>query len=409
MLDEKQQLAEIINLGFDLTQIRDLDVLLETILSKARSIVNADAGSIYIKEGDRLQFKYTQNDTQQKKLPAGKKLIYSTFSIPINNQSIAGYVANCNKILNLPDVYALPSDLPFSFDANYDKLSAYHTQSMLACPLKDFKQNIVGVIQLINAKNKAGEVVPFKEGDEQLLIHFSNNAAIAIERAQLTRDIILRMIKMSELRDPKETGPHVNRVAAYAVEIYDTWATKKGIDKEKIAKDKDVLRMAAMLHDVGKIAISDLILKKPAKLSEDEYEIMKQHTVLGARLFLNQSSDFDEAAYLVALNHHEKWDGSGYPGHIDVATGEPLPGHITPDGKAMGKKGEEIHPFGRIVAIADVYDALSHARAYKEAWTEQNTLAEIKQASGKHFDPEMVEAFLFNLDAIKAISEKYSE
>lgn len=159
MLDAKQQLDELIKLGFDLAQIRDIDILLETILSKARKIVNADAGSIYIKEGNKLQFKYTQNDTQQKKLPSGKKLIYSTFSIPINNKSIAGYVANCGKILNLPDVYALPSDLPFSFDANYDKLSTYHTQSMLACPLKDFKQEIVGVIQLINAKNKLGEII----------------------------------------------------------------------------------------------------------------------------------------------------------------------------------------------------------------------------------------------------------
>lgn len=409
MLDEKQRLTEILNLGLDLMQIQDIDMLLEKILSKARNIVDADAGSIYIKENDKLQFKYTQNDTEQNKLPAGKKLIYSTFSIPINNKSIAGYVANCDKILNIPDVYSLPNDVPFSFDDSYDKLSGYRTQSMLTCPLKNHRQEVIGVVQLINARDKSGNVIHFSDGDEPLIIHFSNNAAIAIERAKMTRDIILRMIKMAELRDPKETGPHANRVAAYSIEIYDTWATRKGIAKEIIEKNKDALRMAAMLHDVGKIAISDLILKKPAKLNDDEYTEMKQHTVYGARLFLNQSSDFDEAAFLVSLNHHEKWDGSGYPGHVDVVSGEPLPGHKIANGRARGKKGEEIHPFGRIVAIADVYDALSHARTYKSAWDEHSVLEEIKRESGKHFDPEMIEAFFFSLDVIKAMGKKYSE
>ena len=214
---------------------------------------------------------------------------------------------------------------------------------------------------------------------------------------------------MAELRDPKETGGHVNRVASYAVEIYDTWATKKGIPKEQIEKNKDLLRIAAMLHDVGKVAISDAILKKPARLTPEEYEIMKQHTYLGARLFADKHSDFDETAYIVALNHHEKWDGTGYPGYINPETGKPLPGYETADGKAQPKKGEEIHPFGRIVALCDVYDALSSKRVYKSAWNEEDVLAEIKKDSGKHFDPEMVEAFLFSLDVIKSISERYPD
>jgi len=119
---------------------------------------------------------------------------------------------------------------------------------------------------------------------------------------------------MAEMRDPKETGAHVNRVASYSIEIYERGQEKEGIDEKEIAGKRDVLRMAAMLHDVGKVAISDVILKKPAKLTEDEYSIMKQHTVLGAELFLNGHSEFDKAAMEVSLNHHERWDGKGYPG-----------------------------------------------------------------------------------------------
>ncbi|MCX7991894.1 MAG: HD domain-containing protein [Proteobacteria bacterium] len=390
-------------------QIKDLDILLEKILLTARSFTNADAGSIYIKENNKLKFKYTQNDTLQRKLEKGKKLIYSTFSIPIDNKSIAGFVAMSGKILNIPDVYELSSLVPYSFDRKYDALSGYRTKSMLTIPLKDNRGEIVGVLQLINARDEKGKIIPFLSEDEPYIISFANNAAIAIERAEMTRTIILRMIKMAELRDPKETGGHVNRVASYAVEIYDTWATKRGINQEQIEKNKDLLRIAAMLHDVGKVAISDTILKKPARLTPEEYEIMKQHTFLGARLFSDKHSDFDEVSYIVALNHHEKWDGTGYPGHINPETGKPLPGYETPDGTAKPKKGEEIPPFGRIVALCDVYDALSSKRVYKSAWSEEDVLAEIRKDSGKYFDPEMVEAFFFSLDVIKSISERYPD
>lgn len=409
MLTEKEKLECIITLNNELMQIKDLDILLEKILSTARKFANADAGSIYIKENNKLKFKYTQNDTLQKKLEKGKKLIYSTFSIPIDNKSIAGFVAMSGKILNIPDVYKLPATVPYFFDKKYDDISGYKTQSMLTIPLKNMRDETIGVLQLINAKNEKGEIVSFNPEDEPFIINFANNAALAIERAELTRVIILRMIKMAELRDPKETGGHVNRVASYAVEIYDTWATKKGIPKEQVEKNKDLLRIAAMLHDVGKVAISDTILKKPTRLTEEEYEIMKQHTYLGARLFSDKHSEFDETAYIVALTHHEKWDGTGYPGYINPETGKPIPGYETPDGKARPKKGEEIHPFGRIVALCDVYDALSSKRVYKSAWSEEEVLNEIKKDSGKHFDPEMVEAFFFNYDIIKTIRERYPD
>jgi response regulator RpfG family c-di-GMP phosphodiesterase len=144
---------------------------------------------------------------------------------------------------------------------------------------------------------------------------------MVLQRAQMTRALLLRMIQMAELRDPKETGAHVNRVASYSVEIYEKWARSRSIKENEIQKNRDILRMAAMLHDTGKVAISDLILKKPARFTNEEYEIMKTHTYLGAKLFQDRQSEFDEVAAEVALTHHENWDGTGYPGHVDVETG----------------------------------------------------------------------------------------
>ncbi len=409
MLTEKEKLDELLSLGVELNQLKDLDVLLERILTDARKFVNADAGSIYICSNNVLDFTYTQNNTLQKRLPPGEKLIYSTFSMPVNMDSIAGYVATTGQLLNIPDVYQLLPDVPYSFSKKFDESAGYTTRSVVTLPLKTARGEILGILQIINAKNKTGDVIPFSSDDENLMLHFASVAAVALERAQMTRAILLRMIRMAEMRDPKETGAHVNRVGGYSIEIYEKWAEHRGLDKEAIESGRDSLRMAAMLHDVGKVAISDLILKKPGKFNNDEREIMKQHTVLGAQLFLQAQSEFDEVAREVAFNHHERWDGMGYPGHVDIETGDPLDGYVLPDGTPRGKKGEEIPLFGRIVALADVYDALSSARVYKEAWSEADVLETIKEEAGAQFDPEIVDAFLSRIDVLRAIQERYSE
>jgi len=409
MLTAKEKLDELLSLGIELNQLNDLDILLEKILRDARRFVNANAGSIYICRKDILDFTYTQNDTLQKRLPAGEKLIYSTFSMPINTDSIAGYVATTGELLNIPDVYQLPPEVPYSFSKKFDESAGYITQSMVTLPLKNTRGDILGILQIINAQNENGGVIPFAPEDETLMLHFASIAAVALERAQMTRAILLRMIRMAEMRDPKETGAHVNRVGGYSIEIFEKWAERHGLNEKEIESGRDSLRMAAMLHDVGKVAISDLILKKPGKFSNDERQLMKQHTVLGAQLFLQAQSDFDEAAREVAFNHHERWDGDGYPGHVDIATGEPLPGRERQDGTAQGKKGEEIPLFGRIVALADVYDALSSARVYKEAWSEADVLETIKAEAGAQFDPEIVDIFFSRIDILRAIQERYSE
>jgi HD-GYP domain-containing protein (c-di-GMP phosphodiesterase class II) len=416
MMDNNQQLNEIIRLGEELNSIQDLDFLLEKILFKTRTFLNSDAGSIQIKENDELVFSHVQTDSIQRSLPPGQKLIYTTFRTKISKNSISGYVAITGELLNIPDAYNIPPDAPYRFDPTNDKKSGFKTKSILTIPLKNNRKEILGVMQIVNAlrPDASGNLTTscaengcFNADDEHLAIHFANSASMILQRAQMTRDLILRMISMAELRDPKETGPHVNRVAALSVEIYENWAKRKNIPEEEIDHNKDIFRMAAMLHDVGKVGISDLILKKPAKLTEDEYEIMKCHTYIGARLFGHMHSEFDEMASVVAVNHHENWDGSGYPGFIDVKTG--LPEKTGCDGKVTGKKGEEIPIYGRIVALADVYDALSSKRVYKEAWSEEDVMNELKKDSGIKFDPELIEIFFENYTYFKSIAGRYPE
>jgi HD-GYP domain-containing protein (c-di-GMP phosphodiesterase class II) len=345
----------------------------------------------------------------QKQLPPGRKLPYSTFSMPINNSSIAGFVANNSSILNIPDVYNLDPSLPYSFNQSFDTRTGYRTSSLLTIPLNNFRGDVIGVLQLINAMDKNKNVIPFASDDETDITYFANNAATAIERAKMTREMILRMNKMAEMRDPKETGPHVNRVASYAVILYEAWAIKKGIVQDEIDKNRDVLRMSAMLHDVGKVAISDAILKKPGRFTPEEYQVIKMHTLYGANLFADIYSDFDESAATVALNHHERWDGKGYPGFVDTVSQKPLPGYETEDGGSRGKSGEEIPLFGRIVAIADVYDALASRRCYKDAIDESSVITTIHEEAGKQFDPELVQVFMECVDSFKQVERLYPD
>lgn len=408
MLNDNQKLQSLTRLGIELNQVHDLDILMEHILSKARDFVGADAGSIYIKEDNELKFSYTQNNTLQKRIPPGEKLIYSTFSIPVNTSSMAGYVAETGKLLNVPDVYAIKGTKSYKFNKVFDVASDYRTKSVLTMPLTSVRNKVVGILQIINAQDENGRIREFTKLDEEIMLHFASIAVVALERAQMTRAILLRMIRMAELRDPKETGAHVNRVAGYSVEIYERWARKHGIDKDEMDMNRDSLRMAAMLHDVGKVAISDLILKKPGRFEPEEFEIMKTHTVHGARLFGVSRSEYEDAARVVAFSHHERWDGKGYPGHVDMLTGKPLDGFALDNGLARGKKGDEIPFFGRIVALADVYDALCSSRIYKDAWKESDVLDLIDKERGAQFDPEIVALFFEAQDSIKSIRDRYT-
>ncbi|MDR3357006.1 MAG: HD domain-containing protein [Spirochaetaceae bacterium] len=405
----------IIERDSELNKIQDHDLLLECILLEARRVANADAGSIYVRELDeekdlkieRLSIRYAQNDTLMKKLTPGQKLIYSVFKVDVDDKTISGYCALTKKLVNVEDAYNLPKGAPYTFGSSYDLVSGYKTRSVLAIPLVTTEDKLLGVIQIINALDDDGNTIPFSKNHEFLIGHFAERATAAMERASMTRAMILRMIKMAELRDPEETGTHVSRVSSYAVEIYDRYAFRHGIAIGSQEKFRDTLKIAAMLHDVGKVAISDSILKKPGRFTPEEFNTMKNHTRYGAVLFDDPQSQMDTVSRDIALCHHENWDGTGYPGWIEPESGRTL--KAGPDGKPLGKRGEEIPLAGRIVAIADVFDALNSKRSYKEPWSEEQVFAEIRKQSGIKFDPELVGIFFELIPSVRQIQKLYAE
>ncbi len=192
-------------------------------------------------------------------------------------------------------------------------------------------------------------------------------------------DVIQRLARAVEYRD-SETGLHIVRMSYYCA----TLADKVGFG----AGESDIMLTASPLHDVGKIGIPDRILRKAGPLTAEEWLIMKSHTTIGAEMLSGSSSKYLIMAREIALTHHEKWDGSGYP---------------------QGLKGENIPISGRICGLCDVYDALMTKRPYKRAWTKEETLAEIKKGKGTHFDPNLVDCFFSVLPEIERIKDDYQD
>ena len=395
-----QRFENLLQISHKLNYTDDLDSVLERILTEARSLTESEAGTIYLRYGNELVFEHTQNDLLFTS-NLDNKNNYLSQRIPVTDSSIAGFVAlnslkgeGKDTVLNFPDVYDLSNTYPFQFDKSFDTGNDYRTKSLLATSVDNVNGENIGVIQLINKKGNRKQSIQFDKDDETVLSSFADLAAVHIERARITKEMILRMIKMAELRDPKETGAHVNRVGAYSAELYEHWAIKNGISEKEIKKVKGDYRMASMLHDVGKVGISDTILKKPGLFNDEERQIMKNHTIYGTELFKYAASDMDKLASEISISHHENWDGTGYPGSIT---------------HQKGYVGENIPLSGRIVRITDVYDALISVRCYKEAWKEQDVLDEIDKKSGIEFDPFLVTCFFDIYETIKNIQVKYKE
>jgi len=399
--DDPSILNTILEKQEKLHHIRDLATLLDSLLYETRSLTEADAGSIFLVEQKKLQFSHVQNDSLFSKDFLSNKYIYTNNEIEIDESSIAGYVASTSKSLLIDDAYRIDPSFPFSFNPYFDQISSYRTVSMLIVPIRTSKNDMVGVLELINRLDGHGTPIPFTEDQKFYITQFAFYAGIAIERAKLLRDVVFKMVRTTELRDPEETQPHVSRVGAYAVELYQKWADTHAVHREEVNNFKDILRISSMLHDIGKVGVSDAILKKRQDLTKEEFVSIKYHTLYGAQFFEHPTSEWDTLAYEVALNHHEKWDGTGYPGVVTDIHDKNL--QFGP-----GKKGSTIPLSARIVTLADVYDALIFKRAYKDAWEEDRVLFYIKEQSGKQFDPELVSLFFEIYDVIRAIREKWT-
>ncbi|RAU20937.1 two-component system response regulator [Paramagnetospirillum kuznetsovii] len=208
---------------------------------------------------------------------------------------------------------------------------------------------------------------------------------LALRKSQLTlrdraaEELVMRLSKAAEFRDP-ETGAHIERMARYTALI----ARRMGMN----ADDVERLELAAPMHDVGKVGIPDMILLKPDRLTPSEFTIMKQHAEFGREILKDSPSRLVRLAAEIAGSHHEKFDGSGYP---------------------AGLAGDAIPLEGRIVAVADVFDALTSTRPYKRPWSVDEAVAFMKEQSGKHFDPACVDAFLSEMAAVGTIMAQFQD
>jgi HD-GYP domain-containing protein (c-di-GMP phosphodiesterase class II) len=340
-----------------------LDALLTIIAEEVRHILNADRCSVFLVDA------YKGELWTKVALGMEEKVL----RIPMG-QGIAGFVAKTGSAVNIRDAYR---DTRFTQDL--DRITGYQTRSVLAVPLKGRDGRSVGVFEVLN-KGKGA----FTDEDEGLLRILATMAASFIENATLFEDLrrshietIYRMALVAEFRDQKDTGRHLRRMSRFSGIL----AAAMGMPYQ----ESEDIRYASPLHDIGKVAIPDAILRKPGKLDVPEYEEMKRHTIYGSQMLVNAESRLLRLAAKIAIAHHEHYDGSGYP---------------------YGLKGLNIPIEARIVSVADVFDALVSKRVYKGAWTVEDAKTYIKGQEGTLFDPEVINCLFKSFDDILAAMEE---
>lgn len=246
-----------------------------------------------------------------------------------------------------------------------------------------------GTIKNLSKNNKIiyleTTIVPILDRDNEVVEYMSIQYNVTDiynlkqEIVDTQKEVIQTMGAIGESRS-KETGNHVKRVAEYSKLL----ALKYGLKLE----EAELLKQASPMHDIGKVGIPDAILNKPAKLNSQEWKVMQTHAELGYEMLKHSDREILKAAAIVAMTHHEKFDGSGYP---------------------KGLRGDEIHIYGRITAVADVFDALGSDRVYKKAWKIDEILELLKEEKGKHFDPILIDVFLENIADFLSIKDKYTD
>lgn len=377
----------------ELSQYKEEHAILDRILGKARELTHADAGTVFLVENNELVFAYTHNDSLCSPGTAHKQA-YTNLRLPMSVASIAGYAAVTGRTLRIADVRALPPDLPYRFNTDVDATSGYITCSMLTVPLHDRLGKLTGVLQLINSLDpRTGLPCPFNSLMERQIALLAREAANILERSALLRANVYNILRMAAVHDPFETGPHAERVGSVAAELYRARAERLGEDPAAIRYEKSRIRLASMLHDIGKVGISDAILKKPGKLTDEEFAVMRGHTTLGASILQDSNDDIADLVCDIARHHHQKWNGTGYAG-----TGG--------EGRLAG---EDIPLAARVTAIADVFDALVSPRCYKKAWSFEQAIDYLLKESATSFDPLLVECMVEMRDLLRMIYTRFPD
>lgn len=355
---QNDPLVSLVKIGRSITALTDINVLLKVIAEETKNAMQADRCTVFIYDRERNEIwsKVALGmDSQEIRFPADKGL--------------AGYVVKTGETLNIADAY---NDSRFNKDV--DSKTGYRTKTILCMPIKNNNQEIIGAFQVLNKADG-----PFTKNDEDLLVAIGGSASIALENAQLFEQqkelykeqkrlfesFINTLASSIDARD-KITAGHSSRVKLYSMLI----AEELHLDENT----KELIEKAAILHDIGKIGIRDSVLQKEGKLTPEEYSHIQEHVKITHNILdnISMSSDF-RIITEIACSHHEKYDGSGYYRHL---------------------KGEDIPFGGRILAVADVFDAITSRRHYRDKMPIKNVIDILIKDSGTHFDKNLVDVFL---------------
>ena len=354
----EKPIVALLNVARTLAAETSLEHLLKTVAEEIKKVLDADRCTVFLldRQKNELVSKVALGmGTQELRFPADKGL--------------AGYAAQMGEIINIKDAYK-----DERFNSDIDKETGYKTKTILCMPIWNMKHEILGVFQVLNKNNDAF----FTKEDEDILIAIGSSAGIAIENAKLFESQQMMIDQQKELfknfvdtlaasidaRD-KITAGHSNRVKMYSELICEVM----NVDERTTAN----IIHAAILHDIGKIGIRDAVLQKDGKLTDDEYKHIQEHVKITYDI-LNRvyiSEEFKEVAE-IASSHHEKYDGTGYFRKL---------------------KGNDIPFGGRVLAVSDVFDAITSKRHYRDKMPIRNALDIIKSGAWKHFDGDIVEAF----------------
>lgn len=355
----KDPLIALVKIGQAVAAEKNIDRLIGTIAEETKIALNADRCTVFLydKENEELYSKVATGleEFKELRIPADKGL--------------AGHVVQTGETINIKDAY---KDLRFNKDV--DKKTGYRTKTILCMPIKNFNQEIIGVFQVLNKFDET-----FTIDDEDLLVAIASSAGISLENAQLFEkqqkmieeqkiifDSFIETLASSIDARDKITSGHSTRVKMFSKLI----AIEFGMEKHDIY----ILEKAAALHDIGKIGIRDSVLQKEGKLTDEEYQHIQEHVEITHNILekIHMSDDFQQITE-IACSHHEKFDGSGYYRKL---------------------KGTDIPFGGRVLAVSDVFDAITSKRHYRDKMPIERVVDIILKGSGSHFDPLVVEKFL---------------
>jgi response regulator RpfG family c-di-GMP phosphodiesterase len=359
----RRRLFSLLDYGRKISVKQELDPLLRLLVDQTKKVLQADRCTVFLLD--------KKTNELWSRVATGNALI----RVPAN-KGIVGETARTGKTINIPDAYA-----DDRFNREIDKQTGYRTRSILTAPMRNNRAEVIGVFQVLNKKNGA-----FDRQDEQILLIFAEQAATAVENAQLyeevrsaAKDTIFRLASAAEYKD-RDTRNHLERMSRYSAVL----AEEMGMPPQWVQN----IQLASPMHDIGKLGVPDDVLKKPGKLNDQEWDEMKRHPLYGAEILSGSDNELIQMSEKVARSHHEKWDGSGYP---------------------LGLRGEDIPLEGRIVALADVFDALTSRRVYKPAFSMEETLLIVRQGAGKHFDPKCVDALFRALPRLTQIMNEFAD